>query len=73
MLIDYDRETAYVPISLRIVTELREKWSEPCQVRVENDMLVIRSLGQPVKGVYIVPDSNQDSVHHKDAQDSGRE
>lgn len=65
ILHDPTHDLIYVPMSRELAHELR-RWSNPCQVKIEGDMLVVRDLGQPVKGVYIVSDdSNQDQGRDK--------
>lgn len=51
-LVDQETGTVYVPMSDTIAEELAE-WSKPCQIRLENGHLVVRTMAQPVKGVYV--------------------
>lgn len=58
MLWDPTNDLVYVPMSKEVAHELQRGWSNPCQLRIEGDMLSVRDLGQPVKGVYIVSDEH---------------
>ena len=59
MLIDYDKNTAYIPVALEFLIKLREEWSEPVQVRLIGDDLTFRHLERSIGRAYIARDDEK--------------